>query len=222
LAEALPYLDLTFPEPPEDRPYIFINMVTTIDGKILTGERDEPVMDLGSKVDHATMRLIESKADALVIGAGSLRATPGLYYDCRLLRVVVTSDAGIFYRKDGTYRRFFADCPDRAFVATDEAFSLPAGVRKLPGDLGAMVRELRQMGVRHLLCEGGSELNASLLRENLVDELFLTLAPKIKLGRAVPTYAGGEPLKREMVQKYDLVESRTVGSEIFVRYRRIA
>jgi riboflavin biosynthesis pyrimidine reductase len=84
-----------------------------------------------------------------------------------------------------------------------------------------MVRELRRLGVKHLLCEGGSELNASLLREGLVDELFLTLAPKIKLGRDVPTYAGGEPLSRALVQQYELVEAHTVGSEIFVRYRRL-
>ena len=50
------YQDLKYPEPPNDRPYVVINMVTTIDGKIITGERGEPVHDLGSATDHAMMR----------------------------------------------------------------------------------------------------------------------------------------------------------------------
>jgi len=216
----IPYEDITFPDPPADRPYTVINMVTTLDGKILTGDRDEHVMDLGSKTDHAVMRHIESKADAVVIGAGTLRATPGLYFDCRLKRIVVTSDPNIFTKPDGTARRFFSDCPHQAFVATKEDFNLPEGVTRLPGDLKQMTRELRKLGVRTLLCEGGSELNASMLEADLIDELFLTLAPKIKLGREIPTYAGGNPLPREKVQQYQLIESHLIGDEIFVRYRR--
>lgn len=217
----VPYEDLSFPDPPPDRPYTFINMVTTIDGKILTGGRDEHVMDLGSKTDHQVMRRIESCADAVMIGAGTLRATPGLYFDCRLLRVVVSNDEGILWKPNGELRRFFADCPEMAFVATDKTMSFPNGVRALPGDLSAMSKALRDLGVRQLLCEGGSELNASMLRADLVDELFLTLAPKIKLGRDIPTYAGGEPLPRDLVQHFELIESHVVENEVFVHYRRI-
>lgn len=221
----LPYGDLSFPPPPEDRPYVYINMVTTIDGKILTGGRDEHVMDLGSKNDHAVMRHLESMADAVIIGAGSLRATKGLWYPQDLTRVVVSASGNVPLGS-----RFFTDAPEKAFVATarppcsnlsgaEEAVC--PGVRFLPVDLSETLKVLRvEHGVRYLLCEGGSELNASLLRLNLVDELFLTLAPKIKLGRDVPTYADGEPLRREGVQQYDLVEMHRVGEEVFLRYRR--
>lgn len=215
------YPDLHFPEPAADRPYIFVNMVATIDGKILTGERDEPVMDLGSKLDHATMRQIEAAADAVIIGAGSLRATPGLWYESRLLRIVATRGGEVFHKPDGTLRRFFADSPERAFVASDKPLDLPEGVRQLPGELSAAVRVLRQEhGVKRLLCEGGSELNAQLLRLNLIDELFLTIAPKIKLGADVPTIADGHPLTRGEVQQWKLVSVNPVGDEIFLRYRR--
>ena len=67
---------------------------------------------------------------------------------------------------------------------------------------------------------GGSELNAQLLKADVVDELFLTVAPKIKLGRDVPTYAGGEPLPREAILDFDLLESHVLGDEVFLRYRR--
>ena len=87
-------------------------------------------------------------------------------------------------------------------------------------DFRALFRHLKGMGVERLLCLGGSETNAEILREELADELFLTLAPKLKLGRGLPTYAGGEPLERERMQQYRLVEHHVVGDEVFLRYRR--
>jgi riboflavin biosynthesis pyrimidine reductase len=53
---------------------------------------------------------------------------------------------------------------------------------------------------------------------DLIDELFLTLAPKIKLGDEIPTFAGGTPLPREKVQSYKLEEVHQIGDEIFLRY----
>jgi riboflavin biosynthesis pyrimidine reductase len=81
-----------------------------------------------------------------------------------------------------------------AIVTASEA-SLPQGcrahidyVRAARGgslDLGVAMGELRErLGVRTLLCEGGPHLNAHLLAAGLVDELFLTLAPKLAGGDA--------------------------------------
>jgi hypothetical protein len=53
-----------------------------------------------------------------------------------------------------------------------------------------------------------------------VDELFLTITPKVKLGKDVPTYSDGNALPREQMQIYDLVENHEVNGEIFLRYRR--
>jgi riboflavin biosynthesis pyrimidine reductase len=76
------------------------------------------------------------------------------------------------------------------------------------------------LGVRRLLILGGSETNAVFLADDLVDELFLTIAPKVKLGRSVPTYAGGEPLARDSLLRFKLLEHHVVESEVFLRYRR--
>ena len=77
-----------------------------------------------------------------------------------------------------------------------------------------------KLGIQRLLVLGGSELNAQLLAANLIDELFVTIAPKVRLGRDVPTYADGEPLSRGNLQQYSLVENHAIGNEIFIRYRR--
>jgi predicted DsbA family dithiol-disulfide isomerase/riboflavin biosynthesis pyrimidine reductase len=213
-ARLAPYRQLAFPSAPADRPYIFINMVSTVDGKTVTGERDEPVADLGSKTDHQAMRHIQAAADAVLVGGQSFRATRGMWYPKEMIRVVATRSGEIEYG-----RRFFTDAPERAFVLGP--VDPPSPIRALPPDLREALRILRQdHAVERLLVEGGSELNAELLRLDVVDELFLTLAPKVKLGRDVPTYAGGEPLPRELVQRYRLIEQATVGSELFLRYRR--
>ncbi|MCH8978800.1 MAG: dihydrofolate reductase family protein [Armatimonadetes bacterium] len=205
------------------RPYVVMNMVATIDGKILSGHRDEAVMDLGSDLDHATMRQIENAADAVMVGAGSLRATGGMSYPAHLLRVVVSGSG-----KVPTRRKFFSQAKGRAFVATTEkgAQELPdtklaivAGARSI--NMRRLLKTLRQdHGVQTLLVEGGSEMNASLLQKDLVDELFLTVAPKVKLGRDVPTYAGGDPLQRDELLNFRLISNRTAGDEIFLRYLR--
>jgi predicted DsbA family dithiol-disulfide isomerase/riboflavin biosynthesis pyrimidine reductase len=172
-----------FPEPRDGRPFVFMNMIATIDGKILSGERDEHVMDLGSKVDHATMRHLESLADAVMIGA-----------------------------------RFFTDAPDKAFVVGADVDGLNCLPLRSWDDLLAMLR--RDHGVNRLLIEGGSELNAQLLELDLVDEIFMTLAPKIKLGADVPTIADGSSLSRDEITEWELISAKPVGNEIFVRYRR--
>lgn len=189
---------------PKDRPFVFINMATTIDGKIITGERDEPVMDLGSKADHATMRYLESCADAVMIGAGTLRATPNIRFDDRLLRIVVTRSGNLDQ--------------NHAF------FKAPRVVTLGPNDTADWLQTLSMLkekyGVERLLCEGGSELNASLFQAGLVDEVFVTQTAKLKLGKHSPTIAGGEAFPRERVEPWKIVSSKQVGDEVFLRYRR--
>ena len=217
------YPGLEFPAAPSNRPYTFINMVTTIDGKILTGGRDETVQDLGSDLDHATMRQIENAAQAVLIGAGNLRATPKLWYPKHLIRLVATRSGNV-----DVSSRFFTDAPAKAYVVTSEASqdAVASGLQVLAfgkdrTDWDRLLQYLRHnLGVQRLLIEGGSELNAELLRADLVDELFWTVAPKVKLGRDVPTYAGGVALDRTEVQKYELLTHQKAGNELFLRYRR--
>ncbi len=215
-----PHGDLNFGAPSSERPYTVINMVTTFDGKILTGERNEPVMDLGSETDHVAMRALEQAVDGILIGAGSLRATPGLWYPGAAYRFVVTTDPHL-----PTTGRFFSDKPERAIVVGPEGLTIPGitvwNCGSPRADLTEFSRRARKdLGLKTLLVEGGSELNADMLRCGLVDEVFLTLTPKLKLGRDVPTIAGGEPFSRSEVQTWTLVSVERVQDELFLRYRK--
>lgn len=215
------YGALDLPPAPESRPAVFINMVSTIDGKTTSGGRDQTVMDLGSDFDHATMRRIESHAQAVMIGAQTLRATPGLHYRGDILRIVATQSGDLPF-----HDRFFTDQPHRAFVACPKQTEIPEGIasvragKKKLDPVKLLEKLRREHGVQRLLVEGGSEINASLLRHDLVDELFLTIAPKIRLGTDAPTYAGGKELQKGNLQGYHLISATPVGDEVFLRYRR--
>lgn len=215
------YQHLQFPEAPADRPYVYIDMVATIDGKTVSGNRGDDVMDLGSNVDHALMRRIQDQSDAAMVGATTLRAADAMWDPKTAFRVVV-SNSGQF-----DYRRPFFSSGGQAFVACSESSKVEVtnGVHRLEAgkdqvDFRSLLAKLREMGARHLLCFGGSELNAQMLSQDLVDELFLTIAPKVKLGRDLPTYAGGDPLPREHLLNFNLLEHHVVGDDVFLRYKR--
>ncbi|HET9719903.1 MAG TPA: dihydrofolate reductase family protein, partial [Solirubrobacteraceae bacterium] len=82
----------------------------------------------------------------------------------------------------------------------------------------AIMRTLRRdYGVRTLLCEGGPLLFGSLLHEQLVDELFLTLAPKLAGGSADPSLTMGDPLPEPAEMSISwLLERR---GSLYLRYR---
>jgi riboflavin biosynthesis pyrimidine reductase len=105
-------------------------------------------------------------------------------------------------------------------------------------DLALAVRKLREeLGVQHLLCEGGPTLYGSLTRADLVDEKFMTVSP-IEVGQIVPpqqerlpseqnispllrpTVFGGPGFTRDNLTHWTWMSSRKVGDHQFNRYRR--
>jgi riboflavin biosynthesis pyrimidine reductase len=217
------YTDLRFPfeNSPPHRPYIVMNMVATIDGKIVSGERGEPVHDLGSKNDHILMRRIQSAADAVLIGASSQRSSANIHYASKLIRIVATKSGEIHYES-----RFFIDAPKMAWILCTENTNIREGFQALRCgqesiDWKCALRKIKsELNVKTLLVEGGANLNAQILEMDCVDEMFLTIAQKVKLGENTPTYAGGVPLARESLLTFRLVELHRVDDEVFLRYRR--
>jgi riboflavin biosynthesis pyrimidine reductase len=84
-------------------------------------------------------------------------------------------------------------------------------------DLGAAMRQLRhEHGIRALLCEGGPGLHGELEGGGLVDDLFLTIAPKLAGGEAPRIVEGPLPAVAELELAWLLEED----GELFARYRR--
>jgi riboflavin biosynthesis pyrimidine reductase len=75
--------------------------------------------------------------------------------------------------------------------------------------------------VQRLLCEGGGELNDSLFRAGMVDEIHLTICPKIFGGRGAPTVADGLGFEKlKLTKGYRLVRFQQVQAELFTVFTR--
>ncbi len=220
------YTQLAFPEPPAHRPYIFLNMVATVDGKTLQGPRGSSAKGLGSATDQLLMRRLQHCADAAMLGAGTLRVGP-VIYPPHLWRAVVTSTGDL-----PLGNRFFVDAPHRVIIVAPHTLPevtkqrlLHAGFQLILAgssrvDLSRAVTLLReQFGIKKLLVEGGATLNFSFLEAGLMDELFLTIAPKVKGGATLPTVVDGPGLPADEVRRLELLSVYRAGSELYLRYR---
>jgi riboflavin-specific deaminase-like protein len=217
--------------PHESRPFLAMNFATTLDGRATIEGRSGPI---GSDTDTAMLAGLRTRFDAVMIGAGTMRAERygrlaskqetrerrerlGLPPDP--LMVLVSGRLDLPW--DATL--FTAGGDVLIFTASEteppEAESSVRVVRHEGRvDLTEAMRQLRRdHGVRALLCEGGPHLHAQLQAAGLVDELFLTLAPKLNGGEEPPSLTEGElPSVADLELLWLLEES----GELFARYRR--
>ena len=209
------------------RPYVIMNMVSSIDGRaVVEGKASR----LGSETDRQTMRTLRSKADAVMVGAGTLRAerlslgldTPT---EAQPLAVIATSSGGIplegnLIVKEG--QRVLVLTREDIILRSDEhtVVGLPADVSGNIDLVEALKVLKSEHGVELLVVEGGPRLNHSLLSQNVVDELFLTLAPKLLGGppERSPSILEGPTLPtRETI----LLSVYLAGDELFLRYKKL-
>lgn len=222
-AESL-YEDLTPESAPAARPYIRVNMVATADGKTLLGPPGSTAKGLGGPTDQLLMRRIQAASDAAIIGAGTLRVSH-VVYDPRLWRVVVTASGDL-----PKANRFFTDAPQRAVIlcpqgapaSIERDFEGLATVSRFGGDeldLRAALAWLRtENSIRTAVLEGGAALNAEFLALGLIDELFLTIAPKLKGGANLPSIIDGAGLPGADSARLDLLSVYRDTDELYLRY----
>lgn len=220
------YQQLRFAPAPLDRPVVFINMVSTLDGKLTLGEVGDNAKGLGSAFDQVLMKRIQTNAQGVIIGANTLRAGR-ITYPAVLWRAVVTASGDV-----PVSARIFTEAPGKAVVFLTE--SVAGDVRKALEQVAQVVvcgetrvdlrRALlylrKELGVERLLCEGGGALNFEMFAAGVVDELFLTLAPKVKGGSHIPTIVEGRGLLREQVVVMQLLSVYEHNGELYLRYRR--
>lgn len=229
VAEQLAGLDLEDLAHP-DRPHLVLNFATTIDGRAAISGRSGPI---GSETDTEMLERLRTRVDAVMIGAGTMRAErygrivsdpdlrayrerTGLAHDP--LAVIVSNrmelpwDAGLFTDGGGRVVVFTASEEEPPETATPvTVVRHPDGV-ELDRALGWLLAE---RGIRSVLCEGGPTLHGRLREGGLADELFLTIAPKIAGGEGPRILEGALP-DVERVELAWLLESE---GELFARYR---
>jgi riboflavin biosynthesis pyrimidine reductase len=88
-------------------------------------------------------------------------------------------------------------------------------------ELPRLLERLRARGAESVLVEGGGELNWHLLRDDLIDEIHVTLCPSLLGGRYAPTPFEGDGFSMKDQRRLRLAEVRHEGDELFCRYEML-
>ncbi|HET8813444.1 MAG TPA: dihydrofolate reductase family protein [Solirubrobacterales bacterium] len=197
----------------EERPLVAMNFVATVDGRATIEGRSGPI---GSEADTAMLVGLRTRFEAVMIGAGTMRVER--YGPMKPLMVIVSGrldlpwDAPLFTQGGEVL----------IFTATETEPPETAAAVEVVRHEGAVnlteaLRHLRQeRGIRALLSEGGPHLHAQMQADGLVDDLFLTIAPKLSGGGAPRIVEGSLPGIAELELAWLLEEE----GELFARYRR--
>ena len=212
-----------------NRPFVFINVAMTADGKLDTFERRGAA--ISSQRDKERVDQLRASADAVLVGGRTLldedpkltvkseglreaRAARGL--SPNPLKVGVVTEAGI--KADSNFLNagpaniviFTTHRTSKEHLAQLKARHVDVYVDNADKvDLQGAFAVLKELGVERLMVEGGSTLNFELLRLGLVDEVTAYVAPMIFGGESAPTLAAGSGLKRSEVIPLKLLETET-------------
>jgi 5-amino-6-(5-phosphoribosylamino)uracil reductase len=183
-------------------PHLRAGFVSSVDGIVAIEGRSGA---LGSPADKASFRALRTVCDAVVVGAGTVRAEdygPVRYADsARTWRsahdraeqppIVIVSRRG---RLDPQAKVLQGP----VILAVPEDAEVPEGIDVVrTTDPVALRAALHERGLARLLCEGGPSLLTSFLQAGTVDELFLTTAP-LAVGDGAPLLSGAAPTALEM------------------------
>jgi riboflavin biosynthesis pyrimidine reductase len=248
------YGRLQFPPHPH-RPYIIGNFVTTLDGVVslsIPGHEGGGDISGFNQHDHLVMGLLRAVADAVIVGAGTLRAVQehrwtaayiapayaSVYQELRTrlgkpeppLNVIVTARGAVsldlpVFQSGEVPVLLVTTTQGEERIRTQH---IPAAVQiagvQRAGSLSPQAIVQAVCGVRPcqvILVEGGPQLLGDFFAEQLLDELFLTLAPQIA-GRDTSTERPGLVTGQRFAPEHPLwgtlVSVKRAGSHLFLRY----
>lgn len=217
---------------PADRPYVLVNFISTVDGRTTFQGRSGP---LGDEGDRAMFHGLREQADAVLAGTGTLRIERYGRILSRPERRQRRSQAGrsaeplaVTVTRTGALPLeipLFGEPEARVVVFGPQETVAPrtaaeVELHRLADHEMTLTTALRRLRADYqvalLLCEGGPTIFAGLVAEGLVDELFLTLAPRLAGGGGdLPMTIGSE--LRQLVPLHPRWLLERAGS-LYLRY----
>lgn len=217
------------------RPHVLLSAAVSLDG-FLDDTGPERLL-LSGPADFDRVDEVRASCDAILVGAGTLRAdNPRLLVNSAERRAARVADGRPAYPLKVTVSgsgdldpkaQFWHTGGEKAVYSTDEGARRAAGLlRGLPGvdivptgpelDWRVLLEHLHDVrGVRRLMVEGGGRVHTQLVREGLADELQLAVAPLFVGQPDAPRLFGPGAYPPGRMR---LVETRPVGDVVLIRY----
>jgi riboflavin biosynthesis pyrimidine reductase len=247
---------------PAERPFVFANFVSTLDGVVsyqIKGQAGGSTISGGDTADRFIMGLLRASADAIIVGAGTVEAVSpenlwipentypdakDLYAEYRLnvlhkpeypLLAIVSASGRLelqraIFRTPGVCTVVITTSAGMGVLAKAGATTLPSvqihilDAKSGTISPGAILRLLHaQLGVRRLLHEGGPTLFGQFLAAETVDQLFLTLSPKIagrSIGAIRPGLVQGMEFMPDRAPQFQLLSVKQRAEYLYLRYQR--
>jgi 5-amino-6-(5-phosphoribosylamino)uracil reductase len=198
----------------------FSNLAISLDGKIADPAMPEKM--LGTALDRRMMKVIRAKADVVIFGATTLRASRCSIKN--LVNVVVSASGNLepdlpFWNDPKVIRFVFTTAEGYARAVESSrgrAFVVLAGQAEI--DPSLIIKRLLESGLSRILVEGGGETMALFFNHSLIQEMYVTLTPRIIGGRDAPTLVGGGSVL-DPWKSLKLLKIKRVGDELYLHYK---
>lgn len=234
------YPNLQFSE--AKTPYFYANFVATLDGKVQVLTETKSYWPLGSKLDYETLIELRTYADVLIHGSTTALAHPTIqslskpaFHEARIKNGKNTPILYMILSNHPTDALLPKIIPThklvQAIIVTNEkapvsdllakhATILRVGKNAI--DITLLPKYFKENGLNHILVEGGPSVMGSFIKAKLLDELFMTLAPKIVGNKDNQTLTMVENmlLKPNEVATFSLLSHTSYDNELFLRYKR--
>ena len=221
------------------RPFVTVVLAISLDGKI--ADRQRSPARFGSAADKHHLETQIAQMDAVLFGAGTLRAygTTLRISDPELLQQrqaqnkppqpvhIVCSASGnldpqlAFFRQPIPRWLLTTAIGAQQWAEQDSFERLIVAEQLGAVDWSAAFQTLATLGCDRIAALGGGELIASLLTVDCIDEFWVTICPLILGGRTAPTLVEGAGFLEAIAPRLELIEAQTIDQEVFLHYRII-
>jgi len=218
----------------QSKPYIILSAAMTIDGKIASNKGDTEISD---EKDWKEVHKLRTKVDAIMVGKNTILVdNPKLhikfYSHSGYYRIVVDSNltipisSNIITYKPEIYPTIICTTEKVPIEKINEYklknIKIVSSGRSERVDIKNLLPKLYEMGIKSILLEGGGNLNWSFIKEDLVDEIRLTIAPLIIGGRDAITLVEGDGfIYMKDAPRYHLSKVKTRNNYLKLKFFKV-
>ena len=237
------YKNSDLPKGSLEKPYIYTNFVSTVDGKIQVLTDWRSYWPIGSNTDHEVLTELRSFSDVLIHGSGTARLSP---FVTKVQNPNLTKLRKSLGKNEILPYAVLSNNPDKKLISnlknytsgkailfTNKKSKIPPGtslhlsVVRVGGskiEIEEVISYLTtKLKSKRILMEGGPTLFGSFLEKELIDEIFLTVAPKIfgnEPGKTL-SLVENKLFPKEKVVNLNLASAKQIGNELYLRYKLV-
>ena len=213
------------------RPHVIFSAAITLDGKLATRTGDSK---LSSKADKNRVHKLRGKVDAILIGKNTAKLDDPILSvhntkEKNPIRIILDSNATL--QNNSRILRTSSKIPTIIVVGERASKKNLQRLEKLPVriivcgkhriDIKKLLIVLRKQGIKKILVEGGGETNWSFVKENLTDEVIITITPYLVGGITATTLVDGDGFSTITKSiKLKLKSIRKIKNEIILHYKK--